>query len=1114
MEDLGETSPRRPKATLESKARVGALVSVKVPKDLYSAAIAAGHQSATARTHQLQHDGAGSPGKTGVAPRASMRTGPLTLEKAGVQRRVPVPRQPVPTKQWTEEYHFGTDAGDTYPPRPVEYPVDEADMVDADNPFGWVPSDEQVVAGGGSMRPSSGHMQTQGATVLALELFDSPDMELIAPRDKLSGDWGDKPGPPASSRFYDTNGGFSWAPCYVTEYEPESDRYCIQWQAGNPSAGKTKWVKRLNLLFDDERTGFRSRLREARRRKAQVEREARYAAYIAAQPFRNPEGLGVAGVARVMARAGRATALAGGLPGVTADYINEARGDYRLAVNAAIVDFLFGDPDGSARLAALDVQPVKLRASCAPSLGVVDLSALPLGVMTECEAGPNGGPHTSTPMPLEAFHLLLADVSGGAVAGSPQLLSALQAYLRDLDVTSLQICDTRLAGLPLPAKLPDFVRMQRMHRDEVADQLTQEWTMRVLAVLENLLPALGDISPRAPGDGTPRASGDVTPRVTADEAGAPGPAMSRVQVVRFVKMLSLVMGDQLRTAVLSSIREYVEFWRRYDFADWHEAARAGLSDAQSGLPTAPVGSTAEPASANAEWRGSHGAPKWGADLFSTVPPPLLQVQIAVRDGAICMVPELELVEEAVMESFDDLLTAVQAVDDISVKLTDATAERCLSPISPEEPAVAHARAEVTALLTKSLRGPAELLASFQEFAHLVEVSPDAYVAEWAAGEPSLEQSEAELARLSGVASAVSDKSEAHVTFRMLRVDCSRAQAELADSAIARRSALLEWLAKNWASANLTQLDHFDELVHRLNEEPDTTEGMDELEKFVVGLEMEMETLEGKIGYSRTVYDVLSDARHSLDNDSSEMFWELCQWPVTLGIEIEEVRGRVARYRSRYLTQLKHDQATLVSDLASLKAEVDAFVWLGDLKLVDDRLSTVLDIEARTQALAVQADLYQARERIFGLAQTEYPQIQALQKAYEQAAMMWRTCSELMRCLPEWMDGPFPEIDAEVVASDCDKWWRGTAKLAKTLEGPTLEVVTAVRARLEEFQAHIPLITAMRNPGLRDHHWTKISAAVGMSIKADAGFSLSRALQLGLPAHMAAIEEVSEFASKE
>ena len=44
----------------------------------------------------------------------------------------------------------------------------------------------------------------------------------------------------------------------------------------------------------------------------------------------------------------------------------------------------------------------------------------------------------------------------------------------------------------------------------------------------------------------------------------------------------------------------------------------------------------------------------------------------------------------------------------------------------------------------------------------------------------------------------------------------------------------------------------------------------------------------------------------------------------------------------------------------------------------------------------------------------------------------------------------------------------------------------VRVKLEEFQQYIPLVTAMRNPGLRDRHWERLTTAVGFPVKADAG----------------------------
>ena len=45
--------------------------------------------------------------------------------------------------------------------------------------------------------------------------------------------------------------------------------------------------------------------------------------------------------------------------------------------------------------------------------------------------------------------------------------------------------------------------------------------------------------------------------------------------MRFVKMISLVMADQLRSAVYGSIKQYADFWKQYDFAPWEEGARAG-----------------------------------------------------------------------------------------------------------------------------------------------------------------------------------------------------------------------------------------------------------------------------------------------------------------------------------------------------------------------------------------------------------------------------------------------------------------------------------------------------------------------------------------------------------
>lgn len=94
--------------------------------------------------------------------------------------------------------------------------------------------------------------------------------------------------------------------------------------------------------------------------------------------------------------------------------------------------------------------------------------------------------------------------------------------------------------------------------------------------------------------------------------------------------------------------------------------------------------------------------------------------------------------------------------------------------------------------------------------------------------------------------------------------------------------------------------------------------------------------------------------------------------------------------------------------------------LGGLAAADDRLAAVQELEARLAALGQQAEVLQAREEIFGLSRTEYPALAEVSKALEPYAALWRCVAEWGRCLPDWMDGPFTEVDAETVGADVDR----------------------------------------------------------------------------------------------
>ncbi len=461
----------------------------------------------------------------------------------------------------------------------------------------------------------------------------------------------------------------------------EKDSYEIQWL----NSPKTKWVKRLNLFFEDEsRLGFRFRLRQARRRKEQIEREARYHDYVHKQPFRNIDVLDDRFRRRVTQRCGNDAAAR--MPSVASEFMEDARADFKFAVKAAIVDYLFGDYDGAAHLAAANVQPIRV-SQRVPEIGFVNLAALPQGCMLVSQDGQLEEAHDVL---TEPFSLRLADIQRGGMSGSGALLQALQQFYIELDVRSLKIADVAMTGLSLPAKLQDFVKVQRMHRDEIADQLSTDWTMKVIAIVEKLIPSGPPAQQQGRSAFETGNGGLDSPLVPSSPPGSPPgkapaaqePEVNKAQVMRFVKMLSLIMTDQLRTAVFGSIEQYRSFWRQYDFQLWEESMRAGYPDdhtPQDFDPEAcPSKSHAEVVDANTLYRSTHATGKWGEDLFTADPPPLFSVQLLVRESEIRLVPSAEEVEAAVVRSFDEMITAAQSVDDISVKMVNVAAEQVAS----------------------------------------------------------------------------------------------------------------------------------------------------------------------------------------------------------------------------------------------------------------------------------------------------------------------------------------------------------------------------------------------------------------------------------------------------
>uniref|UniRef100_A0A8C7CH11 Dynein axonemal heavy chain 12 n=1 Tax=Oncorhynchus kisutch TaxID=8019 RepID=A0A8C7CH11_ONCKI len=166
---------------------------------------------------------------------------------------------------------------------------------------------------------------------------------------------------------------------------------------------------------------------------------------------------------------------------------------------------------------------------------------------------------------------------------------------------------------------------------------------------------------------------------------------------------------------------------------------------------------------------------------------------------------------------------------------------------------------------------------------------------------------------------------------------------------------------------------------------------------------------------------------------------------------------------------------------------------------------------------LQIEGFNQEEEAFNWPVSQYPQRKKVQDRLLPFLRLYETAAEFQNQHHKWVHGPLSAVNPDKVEGDVGNYWRALYKLEKGF-GDTpkaLHIASRVKAEVEAFKEHIPLVQVLCNPGLRDRHWNTMSEVVGFPLRpAEEGACVARFIPLRLEAHLASFEGVSEAASKE
>ena len=1026
--------------------------------------------------------------------------------------------------------------------------------------FDWVPTAEYEARH--FVRPSTAEIPVRAPESTPLELFDDPELELKTPEQWLATrtPGGDRCG--ASSRYFTGHGQFTWEPCWVTGYDESSDTYAIEWRV---SPGVTKRVKRLNLIFDaEDPDAFRTRLNAARLLRDRHERTLRYTR--AADEIFEYSNDDLCDVPSFRAKISKAcdgcrrnpVKTSTAPPGACDRFWTENLRVYRLAHQRSYLDLALRDDNKRARLAGIGVEPLDSDNERTNARG--------------CAAFPGRHPDAHA-IVQEEIAALLPDADADFLDAHQRYYANCDVRFEMLlDVEPEP-------GLPEdPVTLDDFEKKQRTQLDRVSERMRGECVIVAVDILRELERTKRSQAEAAARERLEQRLAKLTPverSMWMDANGedvesnireeASSELARATMMPRFLKSLTICAKDQVRTVVQNSVASYLRFWSQFAGGD---AAVAG--DVLHHLPFMKVTLTIRDgevaydpplekvkdvalnlfddmvesvrdipqiramleATSQSETSTSADAGEGDADVvavsvdFEKVPAPSADEPFVVeaRSAIVAIVDENFIGPVALAESyraFDELMVKPEptptpdsepdlnpSVDGGAGADGDADPSAEGEALAPTDAADSEAAPDAAGVAEDA---PPKPEGGDGEDEEEEEAEPEAEV------ELTLEDKENEMRRLASLAASVDDNSESWLTFRLLGVSCYEIKATLMDEANARRNAMLKELTDEFFQGSASCRDRYADIANKLRMEVTNPEELDRLRRDMEKAFAERDGLQADLDACTALSEVLERAFHwpSLDEEVAGVYWEAMTWPSVITEIVAECEQRVKELTKKFKKELKADKETLSEDCHSARFEYNEFIRLGDIDAVEERLVRVEEIDAHHEALKERQELYASRQEIFGERGTRPKHLAELVKDFEPYANIWKTCAEVTRTVPEWIEGPFAALDPEKVSGAVEVWDRSTKKNLKVLDGPPREVGEALLAKIQHFQELLPLVVALRNPGLKDRHWAKLSEDLGFAVNGkDPNFTLQKALKLDLVAHIETVEKVSESASKE
>ena len=908
-------------------------------------------------------------------------------------------------------------------------------------------------------------VEAESKSRFGLDLFDDAGHE-----SRLPSEWVPKtPGvPPTPAKVARINGSSSsWETCLVTDYDEQCNLYLVTLVDPMGAKGESEWVPRIKVCFSAEDPFvFARRYAAAHTGRARYESESknrslthqcqtnsdphcyraesllRYSLYIDSMPMEDIDPLNAEQVNRILSLAMNSRKLKDRIMESSA-MIGEINMEYARTMNKIIFDRA-------------------IKRSKHESLSSKIPSALTMVKVSE-DIFPVENPQVipkkgTVDAPEHNFPQQFSEFSFKTLLTKPEVILALGRI--KIECSKLLKQSIFSTNHTKSLRLDEFEQSQIQVIDQVGNYLKDTWCVALKSIIKSSFKDVG--------------KGWFNLHETNMETYE----FSKLR--RFFNLVRYTMEDTLRLLVDDSLQKYVSF----------------VSKSCSGRITVKSTNSIE-----VEVADEAGPP-------SLRRPPLLTVEL---------LPSKEAPGEFVYSiPLDSIVAKLSLVFDHGIKKTQGLQQLepavmeslfwaqipTLNSVHPLEEHVQDLKSDLTDAVSQALKPAKAYLELYKQYEPLLVLSPEAYVAALEAkGEDlTLNEMKAEVKRNSLELEALNEALPAQgISIGLLYVSTVKAREVLVKKKEKLVSLLKALFARIPRKMMLGLDSKFKEIEKNLRQKPSNLEEIDDQRKYIEALPIKLNELQGDLEASKPWYEHLETLYYLLPEDEFKDKASGEAGPNRLTNLGERQLLNLAAEEVKFKDEMFAEQEAFRDNINELQGLVSNFAQMSDLNKMSLVVGEVRELDERIKAADKDAAMYNGREGLLGVTISDYSQVKKVIDQFDPYYQFWTTASSWKINHQSWMHDSWEKLNGEQVEREVTGAYKVLYKTSKVFANRGLEQCAenceVMRAEVEAFKKFVPLVQALRNPGMRERHWEGLSEQLGMRLNPDKNFTLVKAEEM-------------------